>query len=139
MRCCFFLVGILLSACGGESQPPLVATDVIVTTPMPGTNMSAAYMSLTNNTDRTINISRVVSTQYESVQLHETKIEDGVARMRPLPRLAIPAGATVTLQRGAKHLMLAHTTGLDNTVSLQFLDGADLILTVDATFNSDNN
>ena len=136
MRFCVFLVVILLGACGVESQPPLVATDVVVTPPVPGTKMSAAYLSLTNNTDQTISISRVASLQYESVQLHESTIKDGVARMRAIQALEIPAGDTIALRRGGKHLMLMRPTGPANTVSLQFFAGDDLILTVDAKFDS---
>lgn len=128
------LLLVLMVACTSEPQPPLVASDVVVTRPMPGMKMSAAYLSLANNSDRAIRISRVASAQYESVQLHETRVEDGVARMRAIPVLEIAAGETVTLERGGKHLMLMRPTGSSDTVSLQFLDGDDLLLTVDATF-----
>jgi copper(I)-binding protein len=99
--------------------------------------MSAAYMSLTNYTDQAISISRVASLQYESVQLHESTIEDGVARMRAIQVLEIPSGETVALRRGGKHLMLVRPTGPASTVSLQFFAGDDLILTVDAGFGSE--
>lgn len=125
---------LMISACGNEPQPPLVARDVVITRPMPGTTMSAGYLSLSNNSKETIRISRVASAQFESVQLHETSIEDGVARMRSIPVLEIAAGGTVTLQRGGKHLMLMRPTGPLETVSLRFLDGDSLILTVDASF-----
>ncbi|MBT8066306.1 MAG: copper chaperone PCu(A)C [Gammaproteobacteria bacterium] len=129
----------VLAACTSEPQPPLVASDVVVTRPMPGMKMSAAYLSLANNSDETIRITRVASAEYESVQMHETRMEDGVARMRAIPVLEIAAGETVTLQRGGKHLMLMRPTGSSDTVSLQFLDGDDLLLTVDATFEPQTN
>ena len=134
MRIGVLLAIILVGACSTEPQAPLVATDVVVTRPIPGMQMSAAYLSLTNHTDETIRISRVVSTQYESVQLHESIVKDGVARMRAIPVLEIPAGETITLQRGGKHLMLMQPTGAAESVSLQFLDGDNLVLAVDATF-----
>ncbi|MGB5336335.1 MAG: copper chaperone PCu(A)C [Woeseiaceae bacterium] len=127
---------LLFAACGGDPQPPLVASDVLITRPMPGMTMSAGYLSLTNNTDTTLRITRVVSAQFESVQLHETTIEDGVARMRSLSALEIPAGETVTLRRGGKHLMLMRPTVASDTVSLSFLDGDSPLLSVDATFES---
>ncbi len=129
----------LMAACTSEPQPPLVASDVVVTRPMPGMKMSAAYLSLANNSDEAIRISRVASAQYASIQLHETRIEDGVARMRAIPVLEIAAGESVTLERGGKHLMLMRPTGSSDTVSLQFLDGDDLLLTVDATFEPRTN
>jgi copper(I)-binding protein len=133
------LLFVVLTACTSEPQPPLVASDVVVTRPMPGMQMSAAYLSLENNSGETIRITRVASAEYESVQMHETKMEDGVARMRAIPVLEIAAGETVTLQRGGKHLMLMRPTGSFDTVSLQFLDGDDLLLTVDATFEPQTN
>lgn len=125
---------VVLGACGGAPQPELVAADIIVTRPMPGRSMSAAYLSLQNNTDRSISITRVTSTEYASVELHETTIEDGVARMRPLPRLEIPAGGTIRLERGGKHLMLMRLTEPTDTVSLQFYDGETLLLTVSSDY-----
>jgi copper(I)-binding protein len=133
------LLVALLAACTSEPQPPLVVSDVVVTRPMPGMKMSAAYLSLANNSNEVIRITRVASAQYESVQLHETTIEDGVARMRAIPVLEIAAGETVTLQRGGKHLMLMRPTSASDTVTLQFLDGDDLLLTVDATFEPRTN
>jgi copper(I)-binding protein len=134
MRIAVLLAVVLVSACSAEPQPPLVATDVVVTRPVPGMQMSAAYLSLTNKSDETIRISRVVSAQYESVQLHESIVKDGIARMRAIPVLEIPAGETITLKRGGKHLMLMRPIGAADSVSLQFLDGDNLILAVDASF-----
>jgi copper(I)-binding protein len=134
MRIAVLVAVILVSACTAEPQPPLVATDVVVTRPVPGMQMSAAYLSLTNNSDETIRISRVVSAQHESVQLHESIVKDGIARMRAIPVLEIPAGETITLKRGGKHLMLMRPTGAADSVSLQFLDGDNLVLAVDASF-----
>ena len=139
MRTFIVLLAVSFGACGGAPQPPLVATDVVVTAPMPGTGMSAAYLSLQNHSNQTINISRVTSAQYASVQLHESTIEDGIARMRAVPELEIPAGKTVTLQRGGKHLMLMRPTGSAATVSLQFFDDNALVLSVETTIQSKTN
>lgn len=129
----------LLAACTSEPLPPLVASDVVVTRPIPGMSMSAAYLSLGNNSDEVIRITAVASPQYDSVQLHETTIEDGVARMRAIPVLELAAGETITLQRGGKHLMLMRPTGSSDTVTLNFLDGDDLLLAVDASFEPRTN
>jgi periplasmic copper chaperone A len=40
------------------------------------------------------------------VMLHRSSVVAGVSRMRMLERLVIPAGATVTLEPGAIHVML---------------------------------
>ena len=128
------LLIVLLSACGGPPQPDLVASDVVVARPMPGKAMTAAYLTLRNNSDRTINITRVSSSEYSLIQIHETTIEDGIARMRPLPQLEIPAGDEVKLERGGKHLMLMRPAGQSEEVSLQFYDGETLLLSVNSGY-----
>ena len=134
MRPYLLLAAMLVGACSAEPQPPLVATELVVTQPMPGAGMSAAYLSLTNNTEATIRITRVTSAQFGSVQLHESILDNGIARMRAIPALEIPAGETLTLQRGGKHLMLMRPTGPADVVSLQFFDDDNLVLSVDTAF-----
>jgi len=136
MRPYLLLAALLIGACGAEPQPPLVATELVVTRPMPGARMSAAYLSLTNNTEATIRITRVTSAQFGSVQLHESILDNGIARMRAIPALEIPAGETLTLQRGGKHLMLMRPTGPADVVSLQFFDDENLVLSVDTEFET---
>ncbi|MDH3305545.1 MAG: copper chaperone PCu(A)C [Gammaproteobacteria bacterium] len=132
MRSFFVIAAILMGACSAEPLPPLVATAVVVTRPVPGSGTSAAYLTLTNNSEQAIRITRVTSAEFESVQIHESTLEDGVARMRALPELRIPPRKSVTLQRGGKHLMLMRPDGSADIVSLQFFDGQSLVLSVDA-------
>lgn len=132
MRTSTLLLALLLTACGTGPQAPVVATDVTVTQPVPGKTMRAAYLALTNNTDETIRVTRVASDAFASVQLHETSVENGVARMRSLPQLQIPAGETVRLERGGKHLMLMRPAGDAETMTLRFYDGDNLLLAVSA-------
>lgn len=139
MRVAHVAAALLIAACGAETHAPLVATDVVITAPPPGMAMSAAYMSLTNNSARTISISRVTSEQYGSVQLHETTVSDGVARMRALAELVIPPGETATLEPGGKHLMLTRPIGNGDNVSLQLFDGDNLLLVVNASLQRRDN
>ena len=132
MRTVLAVCALLLVSCVEKPQAPLAATDVEFIKPMPGMKMGAAYMSLANNTDRAITIVRISSPQFDSVELHETTIEDGVARMRAMPKLSMPAGATLVLQRGGKHLMLMRPTHPADTITLEFYSDEALILTVDA-------
>ena len=120
------------------AQPlaPLVANDVVVTRPMPGMKMSAAYLTLTNNTDTALRVTQVSSPQFGSVELHESTVEDGVARMRELPELVIPPRGAVALERGGKHLMLMSPGGDSDDVSLNFYDGDQLILSIAASYEA---
>lgn len=126
----------LVAACGGP-EAPLVATDVDVTRPMPGRGMSAGYMVLTNNTSEDIRITKVTSPQFGAVAVHATTIDDdGIARMREVEALVVPAGGSVVLERGGKHLMLMRAGELDRTVTLQLYSGDAPVLTVTHTYDA---
>ncbi|NJN17142.1 MAG: copper chaperone PCu(A)C [Oscillochloris sp.] len=78
---------------------------------MPAGGNSAAYMVLVSsgNADRLLSASTDAAT---TVEIHETQIDDGVMRMRPLvDGLAIPAGGQVELKPGGYHIMLMGLTG----------------------------
>ena len=59
-----------------------------------------------------------------TVEMHETVLRDGMARMRPLPALELAPGQRVVLEPGGKHLMLFNFTATEPTVVLHAL-GAD--------------
>ena len=59
---------------------------------------------------RTIASQDASSQAAESLEVHETVEENGVARMRPLEEAHIPAGGTLVMRPGGTHLMLM---GLD--------------------------
>lgn len=46
------------------------------------------------------------SPDFEEVQVHETRHEDGMMRMREVETLAVPAGESAELAPGGLHLML---------------------------------
>jgi len=127
------LSALLMLACS-EAQAPLTASDVIVTRTVPGMPMSAGYFNLTNNTGEVISISRVASPEFGSVQMHETIIEDEVARMAALKMLTLQPGETVSFEPGGKHLMLMQPSDGIDSVTLQFFAGDSLLLSVNTEF-----
>ena len=133
MRFAMLLICSLLAACGAP-QPPLVASDVEITRPMPGRHMSAGYLVLHNNTDEPIRITGATSPQFGLVEIHETRIEDGISRMRQLEELVVPARGSVTLERGGKHLMLMRAADLGDAVSLQLMSGTTPVLSIEYAF-----
>ena len=133
MRVAMLFLVLFIAACG-QPQPPLVATGVDITPPMPGMRMSAAYFVLTNNTDEPIHITSVTSPQFAAVEIHETTIEEGIARMRELEALVVPARGSVTLERGGKHLMLMRPRKLGDSVTLQLMSDDAPVLTIDFAF-----
>ncbi len=130
---------IYLGACSGETKTPLLASNIEIFEAMPGKTMSAGYLTLINNTDVAITISNVASPEFESVEIHESILEDGVAKMRRIAELLIPADAKLTLERGGKHLMLMRPTGAAKQVTLNFYSGDTILLGVQAPLTSRNN
>ena len=124
---------VLVSMACGEDSPPLEATDSSVRKPMPGMKMSAGYVTLINHGPAPIRITRVTSPQFEAVELHETRIEDGVSRMTEIGTLTIPPASQVVFEPGAKHLMLMRPRGALDTVTLVFYSDDDIVLTIDVT------
>ncbi len=66
-------------ACSTE-QPPLLAGNLKIARPVPGLSMGAGYLTLENNSEQRISITRVHSPELVSVEMHESVLED-VVRM----------------------------------------------------------
>lgn len=123
------LVCTLLAGCA-DHGPPLAISDLAVTAPVPGRGTSAAYFTLTNSGQDAITITRVASQQFGRVEMHETMLENDIARMRRLESLSLEPGQRETFKRGGKHLMLMEPVGNLSRITLDFYGGADLLLSV---------
>jgi len=131
MRILSAVVLALLVACANDAAP-LVASDVVVKRGPPGTmQMSSAYFDIANNTSAAVTITAVTSPQYQAVDMHETVIEDGVARMRALDGFVIAPNSSVSFAPGARHLMLMRPVNAEGgQVTLEFHSGDSVLLTV---------
>jgi len=121
----------LLAGCG-DSGPALTVTGVQIVAPAPGRAASVAYMTINNDGDSAI-LTTVGSPFFSRVELHETLISDGVARMERLDSVEIAAGEAVHFAPGGKHIMLfepasAPLPGKNVTLHLEFATGEMLIV-----------
>ncbi len=73
---------------------------------MPGMSMGVAYLSITNRSKAADALIAASTPAATKVEFHETRVADGMARMRPLMEIDIPPGETVKIQPGGIHLML---------------------------------
>lgn len=71
---------------------------------------SAVYMTITNNGDETVTIVSAETDVANLVEIHETVVENDVARMLPIESIVIESGETVELRPGGKHIMLMQLT-----------------------------
>lgn len=131
-----FVILAGIPACDSGEGPPVVAANVVVTAPAPGMPMAAGYLDITNRSGTSIRITGVSSPDYESVEMHETIVEDDIARMREIPVLEIENGETVVFERGGKHLMLMRPIGAPETITLNFYSEELLLLSISAEFTA---
>jgi iron complex transport system substrate-binding protein len=73
----------------------------------PGMTVAAGYLVLRNDGNAVEHLTALGSPQAASVELHESQLSGGVARMRPVPTLALAPGERLELRPGGRHLMLA--------------------------------
>ena len=97
----------------------------------PGRTVAAGYVTLTNAGDTPVAVVGAASSAAR-VELHSMRMEEGMMRMRPLPRLEIPAGSSAALAPRGDHMMLfdvdATTAGAIIELELLFEDGSTLPL-----------
>ena len=126
----------LIMASAEVFKPPLVASNIEIIQPLPGASVSAGYLTLTNNSDDAIVITRISSPQYGAVSLHQTSVEEDVARMRAVAELTIPPRNSIHLKPGGLHLMLMQQRIDVDTVTLNFHSKDRIVMSINTTLSS---
>jgi copper(I)-binding protein len=99
------------------------------------TGTGAVYVTLRNSGAAPDALVGASSEAAEVVELHETIRDGEVMRMRPVAKLALPAGATLEMKPGGLHIMLINLKralhpGDKVPLTLTFEHGASLPLEV---------
>lgn len=95
---------LLLCAASFAQAGDLQVKDAWVRGTVPAQRSSGAFMQITSPAGATL--TGASSPVAEAVELHEMSMDGGTMRMRPLPRLPLPAGQSVELTPGGYHIML---------------------------------
>ncbi|MDO5504821.1 MAG: copper chaperone PCu(A)C [Pseudoxanthomonas suwonensis] len=99
-----------------------------------GMPMHGGFMQVVNTCDQPVAIMAADSPFYGHVELHETRTEDGVSKMRKVDALTVPADGRIELAPGGLHLMLMDPVdglGPGDTVKVRFsLDNGERVETV---------
>lgn len=139
-------LGILLTACSPQAPTPTVeptvdrmsaAGPLTIVEPWVRAadgEMSAGYMMITNSSDSDDALV-AASSPAATVEIHETIVENEIARMQQIEALVIPAQGMTELKPGGAHLMFIGLTeplaaGSTLEITLTFESGAELALTV---------
>lgn len=139
MKFAMLIIAATTAACTPNSGPPLAVSDVELFAPLPGSHAAVGYLSLHNHSDAPLTIDNISSSNFGAVQMHETVIRDGVARMQALPSVTIEPGSSVEFVAGGKHLMLMQPTadtaaGSNVMLEIQYDSGG--IVIINATMQS---
>lgn len=107
-------LALVLFLCGGIASAattcmPTVRAGWIRLGPM-GMDMLAGYARIDNGCPSPVQIVSASSPAFADVSMHETRIENGVSRMRALAALPVAAHASVAFAPGGLHLMLMQPT-----------------------------
>jgi periplasmic copper chaperone A len=121
MRTCNFIALAVmggLHACGPAPLPPAVqkpaatAGNIVISEPRvrippPGTNQTAAYLTLTNTGDTPDRLIAASSSSAHKLELHaHMKSDNGMMKMRDIPAIDIPARTSIPLAPGGLHIMM---------------------------------
>ena len=106
-------LALLLATCGivaCNSAPEPAGIEITAAwsraTP-PGATMGVGYLTVTNHGPENDRLVAVESTVAAQVEMHESSVDaNGMAQMRPLDSVPLPAGETVRFEPEGKHLML---------------------------------
>lgn len=101
-----FILLLILSKSAFAHHSALLVKDAWIAEAPPVSKVMVAYLILENTGTDNIKLSNATSVDYSSIEFHETKHEDGLAKMVRHSGFVIPAKSTVRLERGGKHLML---------------------------------
>lgn len=99
------LTGLLLS-CALSADPVIEVQQAWIREAPPASRVLVAYMTIINTGDAPAEITGMSSPDFTRAELHQTRVEDGVARMIPVDSITVPAGGRVQLEPGGMHLML---------------------------------
>lgn len=138
-KCIKLAAAMLMSICIFASAPvagggmDVHVTGAWVRGVPPVMKMTAGYMTVMNHGRKTRALVGVSSPEYDKVEMHISRITDGVATMHEAKQIDLPAGGELSFAPGGMHLMLigpkADTAGKrEISLTLEFADGARIVL-----------
>ena len=111
----------------------VIMHDGYVRETIPGTQVSSAYMTIDNHSEKAITLIGASTNVSQRVEIHEHIVNDGMMRMQQRQSLTIQAQSEVVLQPSGFHLMifdLKQPLKQDDTISLtlHFSQQDDLVI-----------
>jgi copper(I)-binding protein len=126
-----WLLILLLLAAGCTPAGDLDVSDARIRELIPGQDKTVAYLTLHNRGAAPITLVGAETDMARTVEMHTTRQDGDVMRMRRLTSVEIPAGGTVRFEPGGNHLMLFGVRSLTDPceIRLAFADGGTRTVT----------
>jgi copper(I)-binding protein len=102
--CTMGVLALVLAVTPLAAAQSVKVANAWVRAPAPGQKTAAVYVDLTSGEHAAL--VAVGSPAAERAELHSMSTDGGVMRMRAQPKIELPAGQTVKLAPGGKHVML---------------------------------
>lgn len=106
------LVAATATACGDDDSTPQAEAEerpIVIVDPRipdPPANLGGAYMVIENHGSEADRLISAASDVAATVELHQTRMENGAMRMSKVEGMDIPAHGQFKLERGGYHIML---------------------------------
>jgi copper(I)-binding protein len=101
-----FVIALALTATVAVGLQPITVAQPSTVATAPGQAVAGGFMTVINTTGTEDRLLRASSPVAKEVQIHNTTMDEGVMRMRPMADgVAIPAGGRVEFKPRALHLM----------------------------------
>ncbi|WP_019030226.1 copper chaperone PCu(A)C [Colwellia piezophila] len=81
-------------------------TDGYIRASIPGSDVTAAYMTINNAGDIAMTLEKVIGTLSDRIEIHEHSMTHGMMTMRQVDNVTIDAKSKVVLQPSGLHLMI---------------------------------
>ena len=102
-------VGLSLVSLSVLAEPLIIEAAQVRAVP-PGSQASAAFMTLRNPGEQDVVLVEASSPAADVMELHNHEDVNGVMQMRQVAQITVPAGGSVELAPGGLHLMLIGLT-----------------------------
>ena len=100
---------VLLASFVASAHAQVTVKEAWVRATAPQQKVASAYLQLTSAADARLVEAR--SSVAGAVEMHESRTENGMMKMRPIASVALPAGKTVEFKPGGYHFMLMDLKG----------------------------
>lgn len=104
-QCIFFVCALIITASTLADSPRILIQDAYIRGLPPGQTTTAAFMQITNASDKAVTLKNMHSDAAETIELHQSIMENGTMKMRQIKDFQLEARASATFEAGAKHIM----------------------------------